>query len=238
MESTFDDIDEIVNCAVVVNQDICVVDFVFGKDILHNFLVQMGQSFSAVQFDSSQLGGSDTDLGRVFIEPNAHLFQLPADFNFVLFGLSSFQDHQNHIRILRHSNNLLSSTLAVSSPFDNTGQIQQLNLGVVVVDHTRDAGQCGELVGSSEGGCVSDAGEQGGLTDGGEADHAHSGVTEATHFEALALASLGGGFQQLGSVLCQLRLQLTHVVLRSLVLLGPRDLLLDLPDLLRHSHLG
>lgn len=55
-----------------------------------------------------------------------------------------------------------------------------------------DAGQCSKLVRGGERSCVSDAGEKRGFSDGGEADHADSGVTESADFEAFTLSALGG----------------------------------------------
>lgn len=87
---------------------------------------------------------------------------------------------------------MLSSTLAICCALDDSRQIEELDLSVVVVDDSGDAGQCSKLVGCGEGSCVCDAGEEGGFTDGGEADHANPSITESADLKALSLAALGG----------------------------------------------
>lgn len=63
---------------------------------------------------------------------------------------------------------LPSSALALCCSLNDTGQIQQLDLGVVVVDDTRDACQRGELIRSCLRVCACELGQQGGLSNRGE----------------------------------------------------------------------
>ena len=143
---TLDHVDEVVDGAVVVDQHVGVVDFVLGEDVLHYFLVEVAQLFGAVQFDSSEFGGGYAYLGRVAVQPDPYFLQLPAYFYSLLFGFGCFEDHQHHIRIFGHCDNLPAPSLSLGCAFDDSGQIQQLDFGVVVVDDSGDAGQGGELI--------------------------------------------------------------------------------------------
>lgn len=188
---TFDHIDEVIDRAIIMHQDISVMDLILRQNILDYLLVQMGQGFGTVEFHASQFGRSNGDLRWTFIQTNANLLQFSADLHSMLFCLSCLQHHQDHVWILCHCDHLLSSTLAIRCALDDSRKIEELDLGVVVVDDSGDAGQCSKLVGCGEGSCVCDAGEEGGFTDWGEADHANPSITESADLKALALASLG-----------------------------------------------
>lgn len=94
---TFNHIDEIVDRAIIVHQDISVVDLVLRQNIFDYFLVQMSQRFGTVEFDASQFGRSNGDLRWTFIQTNANLLQFPADLDPMLFCLSCLQHHQDHV---------------------------------------------------------------------------------------------------------------------------------------------
>ena len=130
-----------------MDQHISVVDFVLGEDILDYLLVQVAQLFGAVQLDPSEFGGGYADLGRVAVQSDPHLLQFSAYLYSLLFCFGRLEDHQHHIRIFSDCDNLPASSLALGCTFDDSGQIQQLYFGVVIVDDSGDAGQGGELVG-------------------------------------------------------------------------------------------
>ena len=167
------------------------MDLVLRQDVFDHFFIEMGECFGTVELHAAQFGRSNGDQRRRFIQTNANLLQFSTDLHFVLFCLGRLQHHQDHVRVLRHCDHLLSSALAVGRALDDSRQVEQLDLGVVVVDDSGDAGQCSKLVGCGERGGVGDAGEQRGFSDGGEADHADPGVAEPADLEALALAALG-----------------------------------------------
>ncbi len=147
-----------------MDEHVRVVNLVFGKDVLHHFLVEVRQRLSAVQLHSSQFRGSDRDLRRTFVETDADLLQLTTDLHLMFLRLRCLQHHQNHVRVLGHSYHLFPASLSLGCTLDDAGQIEQLDLGVVVVDDSGDAGESGELVGCREGGRVCDASQQSGLS--------------------------------------------------------------------------
>jgi hypothetical protein len=132
---------------------------ILTQHILDGLLIQPGQCPRTIQLNPSKLSLSNVNIRRIAIEPDSHLIQLPRDLNSLLLGLTGIKHHQDHIGVFGDCDDLSASALALSGTFDDTGQIQQLDLGVVVVDDTWDAGQCRELVGSGEGGGVGDRGQ-------------------------------------------------------------------------------
>lgn len=139
------------------------MDLVLEKDVLDYFLVEMGQGLGAVQFDASELGDRDADIRGAFVQTDTHLLELSADLHLLLLGLGCLQDHQHHIGVLCHCDDLSSLALALRSSFNNSREIQKLNFGIIIVDDARNAGEGGELVGSAEGSSVGDAREESGL---------------------------------------------------------------------------
>ena len=53
--------------------------------------------------------------------------------------LGGVEDHEEKVGALADGDDLPAPALSLSCPFDNTGQIQKLDLRVVVVNHPRNA---------------------------------------------------------------------------------------------------
>ena len=104
-------------------------------------------------------------------------------------ALGSVQHHKNHVGCASDCNDLSTTTFALSSAFDDTGQIEKLNLGAFVLDDTGHTSQSRELVGGDLALGVGDGGEQSGLADGREADERHAGIAGLHDIEAFALGA-------------------------------------------------
>lgn len=94
---TFDHIDEVIDRAIIMHQDIGVMDLILRQNILDYLFVQMGQGFGTVEFHASQFGRSNGDLRWTFIQTNTNLLQFSADLHSMLFCLSCLQHHQDHV---------------------------------------------------------------------------------------------------------------------------------------------
>lgn len=94
---TLYDIDEIIYSAIVVHEDIGIVNLILREDIFDDFFVEMGECFGAVEFNAAQFGRSNGDLRWIFIQTNAHLLQFSADLHPMLLCLSRLQHHQDHV---------------------------------------------------------------------------------------------------------------------------------------------
>ena len=131
-------------------------------------------------------------------------------------ALRGVQHHKDHVSRASDRNDLSTTTFALRSALDDTGQIEQLYLGALVLDHTRHTGQGRELVSSDFALGVGDRGKQSGLADGRKADEGDTGVAGLHDIEAFTLgARFTCGLKELGSVLDQLGLQQTQMVFGS-----------------------
>ena len=73
-------------------------------------------------------------------------------------------------------NNLTTTTLTLGRTLDDTGQIQNLDLGTAVLQHTGNGSQSGERVGCGLTLGLGDLGKESRFTDGWEADQCDSCV--------------------------------------------------------------
>lgn len=95
---------------------------------------------------------------NVYLEVNVGLFSVEADadrFEFFFeqlaldVALGGVEHHQHQVGRARHGDDLLAATLALRRALDNSGKIEQLDVGTLVLDDTRDARQRRELVRSA-----------------------------------------------------------------------------------------
>ena len=90
---------------------------------------------------------------------------------------------------LRSRDDLPPSPLTLRSPLDDTRQIQNLDLGAPILQHTRDSRQRGERVGCGFGLGPRDLAQEGGLSDGGKPNQGHSRVAALANIESGATAA-------------------------------------------------
>uniref|UniRef100_A0A182IKF5 Uncharacterized protein n=1 Tax=Anopheles atroparvus TaxID=41427 RepID=A0A182IKF5_ANOAO len=120
------------------------------------------------------------------------LEQVPVD---VRFG--GVEHHQHQVGRTGHRNHLPTATLALGGPLDDTGQIEQLYVGTLVLDHTRDAGERRELVVGRFALGFGERRQQRRLADRRKPDQGDTGIARLEHIEAFALFALLRRFQQL-----------------------------------------
>ena len=141
------------------------MNFVFGKDVLHHFFIKVCEGFCAIQLNSAEFSRCNGDLRWVFVETDAHFFELAADLHFVLLGLGGLEYHENHVRVLCYRDDLLTATFPLCSTFDDARQVEQLDFGIIVMNDSGNARQSGELICSRERCGVGDTCEQSGFSD-------------------------------------------------------------------------
>lgn len=170
-----------------------------------------------VEGDAARLARFVVDGGRVPVEAHADGFQLARQDGGVRGRAGGVEDHQEQVGRLAHRNDLAPAPPPLRRALDDARQVQQLDLGVPVVDDARNAGQGRELVGGRLGLRAREGGEERGFADRGKPDHGHPGVTVPLDLKPLPTgATLGGRLLQLGAKLGQLGLQLAQVVLGGL----------------------
>mmetsp|Transcript_13950 Transcript_13950/g.26591 ORF Transcript_13950/g.26591 Transcript_13950/m.26591 type:complete len:210 (-) Transcript_13950:279-908(-) len=91
--------------------------------------------------------------------------------------LPRIQYDEDGIGITGAGDDFLSSSLAVGGAFDDTGEVEYLDLGPFVVHGARDAGEGGEFVGGRFGFGAGEFALEGGFSYGGEADEGYAGVS-------------------------------------------------------------
>jgi len=105
--------------------------------------------------------------------------------------LEGVQHHQDEVGALGARDHLAPASLTLRSPLDDPRQVEQLDLGALVVDDAGDARERGELVPGGLGLGAREKREEGRLAHGREAYQGHPPVAVALHREPLPLALLG-----------------------------------------------
>lgn len=143
---------------------------------------------------------SAQDARRLPIQPNTNRLQLNLQQRPLLSPLRRIQNHKNQITRLRRTNNLSPAPLALGSTLNNTRQIKNLDLGAAILEHARDRCEGRKAVRSDFGAGLGDLGQEGRLTDRGEADEGDARVAGFADVEAGAAgAAGGGGLEELGT---------------------------------------
>ena len=127
-----------------------------------------------------------------------------------------------------------TSSFAILGALDDTGEIEELDLGAAVPDHAGDARQCCELVRRHLGEGARELVQQCAFPDGWEPDHAHAAVARLGDVEAVAFGAgfSGAALDEVAAELGELRLERAEVRGGRLVLLRAAHLQLDRRDLL------
>lgn len=143
----------------------------------------------------------EVDVGRVLVQPDAHSVKFCLEQCSLLSSLRCVKNHKNHItrlvvvskacpvrRILatisekarqtnlRRRNNLPTTTLALRSALNNTRQIEDLNLGTSILEHTGDGCERGERVRGDFRLGLRDLGQEGRFSDGRETHQGDAGI--------------------------------------------------------------
>mmetsp|Transcript_8795 Transcript_8795/g.21739 ORF Transcript_8795/g.21739 Transcript_8795/m.21739 type:complete len:274 (-) Transcript_8795:304-1125(-) len=141
-----DDVDEVVDRNVFSDKKLAVVNLVLVEDTVHHLLVHLGERDHEGDGDAAGLLELEVDVRGALVEADAARLELAREDVPVPVRLGRVQDHEEQVGALADGDDLPASPLALRRPLDDTRQVQQLDLRVVVVNHARDAGQGGELV--------------------------------------------------------------------------------------------
>ncbi|KAI3481758.1 hypothetical protein L1887_55605 [Cichorium endivia] len=260
------DIDEFVDGDVLPEHDVYVVHLVALEDGADHPLVDLGEreAHGLGDDDASGVLLAEDDVWLGLVEADADGLELLLEQRTVGVWLCGVEHDDDHVCGLGDGDDLATSTLALGSAFDDTGQIEDLDLGTLVLEHAWLTCERGELVGCGFGFRVGDLGEEARLSDRGEADQGDTCIARLHHVEALTgLSGLLLRLEQLMSELGDLGTQLTEMVpvregvdqgnqywigrvgsskrrvhlLCCLVLLGPCDLIFELLDLFDDTHI-
>ena len=170
-----DDVDEVVDGHVLVaDEDLAVEDLVVAQDVHDHLLVQpLGRGLEG-DFHAAGFFGFEVDVsvlgvvvvvrrrrirGMVYrmgwdgrglrwlpVESDADSLQFGLQQRPLLGLLGRVQHHKNEIAGLGGRDDLPSSALALGGTLDDTGKIEQLDLGAAVLEHTGNRGQGCECI--------------------------------------------------------------------------------------------
>lgn len=237
LASALDNINQVVDIVVTAENDVRVMNLVLVHNIGNHLSVDLRQVRGRVELNTAGLLGLDLDVRLLLVETNADLLELQSELRLLGLTLLAVKHHENEIGRLADTDNLTTATLTVRRAFNNTGQIEQLHLGLVDIKETGDARERCELVGGSHGLGIAELVKQRGLADGRETDHGNSSVTVLLDVETFTFdALLDGSFFLHGLQLGETRLQLTPMVLGGLILLSLGHLNFDVLDLVSNTH--
>ena len=118
-------------------------------------------------------------------KPNSESFQLRLDNLLVAERFEDIQHNEDEVGSPGHSDDLSSSTLSVLGSFNNSWQVEQLDLRTLVLDTPGDGGQGGELVGRHLAVHPGQVGQQGGLPHGRKAHKPNPTVSSLSNLKAL-----------------------------------------------------
>jgi hypothetical protein len=88
----------------------------------------------------------DRDVRRLLVQPDSKPFQLICEDRQVDQGLEHVEDDENEVTGPGDGNDLSPTTFAVLCTLNDTGQIEDLYSGAVVVERSRDGGEGCEFV--------------------------------------------------------------------------------------------
>lgn len=149
-----DHVDELVSRHLLAHEHVAVVHLVLLQDALHSPLRVFPEE--ALSHRRRELYPASRSLGqrdvrRALVEPQPHSLELLLQDGAVVLGalLAGVQHHQHEVGALCHGNHLSSTSPPVSSALDDSRQVEQLDLGALVVHVSGDARQRRELVGCS-----------------------------------------------------------------------------------------
>jgi len=135
-----DNVDELVLGAVLAEQHLGIEDLEGVQDGLDHFLVTARQGTGGIEAQATALLLLEVDVGLALVQPDAHAFQLPFEQLPMNIWLGGVQHHENQVGGTGHSDDLATTPLALGSTLDDSWQIQQLDIGALVLDDARNAG--------------------------------------------------------------------------------------------------
>ena len=109
----------------------------------------------------------------------------------MLGTLGRVKYHDDHIARLRRADDLASTTFALGGSFDNTRQIEQLDLCAAILQHTRYGCKSCERVGCYLGPRLGHLTQEGGFADGRKANKCYACFSVLGNIEASATCTAG-----------------------------------------------
>mmetsp|Transcript_35824 Transcript_35824/g.94098 ORF Transcript_35824/g.94098 Transcript_35824/m.94098 type:complete len:383 (-) Transcript_35824:305-1453(-) len=200
-----DQVDELVDGAVLTKQDLGRVDLVLVQQLAHVQLRDATQLARRRDRNSAILLPLKVHIRWPLVQSQADHLELTLEELALALGLATAHvDHQqDQVARPRYADDLPATALALGGTLDDTGKVEQLDASVPVVDDAWDARQRGELVGGRLRFGRRECAEDSRLAHGRETDECHPSIAHLFDIEASALTGLAslGWRDELRSVL-------------------------------------
>mmetsp|Transcript_11487 Transcript_11487/g.20786 ORF Transcript_11487/g.20786 Transcript_11487/m.20786 type:complete len:266 (+) Transcript_11487:198-995(+) len=144
--AALDHVHQLVHAAVLLEVHVRVVDAVLGAHRLHVVQVQLGVRHVGGKRQAALVLLLEHQPRRPLVQPDAKTLQLVLDELLVCDGLEAVQHDDNQITRARGGDNLPAATLAVFCAFNDSRQVQKLNLCASIADDPGNTSQSGKLV--------------------------------------------------------------------------------------------
>ena len=184
---TLNDVNKLVDGVVTSEVNVSVGDSVLGADRLDRLIghVSHCNTHALDDVDATLVLSLEDDVWGLLVEPDTETLELILDLASMGERLDHIENDEDARASSSDTDNLSTTTLTILGTFNNTGEIEQLNLGTLVAVYTGDASERCELVISSLGEITRQRGEQSGLTDGREADETDTSITRSLDVETV-----------------------------------------------------
>ena len=157
-------------------------------DVGHLVLRQVGLLHRASNLDAASVGALDEDGRLDLIEAQASVVQFTVK-DVEVPVLERVDDVEHHVGTANHVEDLTTSTFALGGPFDESGQVKDLDFRTPMFHHAGNTGEGGKGIPSGFGVGVGHLGDEGGFPHRGETDQGHRCITRFTDLKPFATAA-------------------------------------------------
>ena len=203
----FDDINEIVYSGIAAELKGSVRNLVLMADRLDGVLREPGH-LDILRFhdgNTTLVSLLNGNIRPLLVESDTETLKLTLNYAFVSQWLECIEHNEDQRAGSGDTDNLLTTTFTVLGTFDNTWEIEKLDLGSLIFVGTRDASKSCEFVVCGLRKLPSKLGQEGRLPDRGETNKADTSITCLLNVETFSTATRGL------AALNQLSLQLSHL---------------------------
>mmetsp|Transcript_18756 Transcript_18756/g.32246 ORF Transcript_18756/g.32246 Transcript_18756/m.32246 type:complete len:210 (+) Transcript_18756:666-1295(+) len=175
-------IDQLIHGNILPRQQIGTIDTILSHNLRRQFFrigPQFRQWHGGREPHPARSLLFEGNVRRTLIHAYSHRFQ----FQFQYFAmaiqplLSGVEHDEDGVGVACAGDDFLAASFAVGGALDDAGEVEDLDLGALVVHGARDAGEGCEFVGGGFGFGAGEFALEGGFADGGETDEGDAGVS-------------------------------------------------------------
>ena len=147
-------------------------------------VIYVRQWYGVCDADASLVLLLEHDVWGLFVDSNAKTFELGFDDSLIGKGLVHIQNDEDQMACFSDSNDLTTATFPILRTLDDTGEIEHLDLGAVILDLAGYSSQGCEFVGGDFRMLPGQLAHKRTFANGRKSDEAHAGNTCTSNIEA------------------------------------------------------